>query len=70
MAFYSEKDWYKSKTIWAGLITTLLAVAGIFGFTTDLDANTIVNAAFALLGALGVYGRVTATTAIGSPTTN
>ena len=68
-AFYKTKGWYKSKTVWAGLLTTGLAAASYFGFTPDVNAAAIVDAVFALLGVTAVYGRVTATEAINTPST-
>lgn len=61
-----NKKWYTSKTIWAGIITAVVGAAQAiclqFGF--DLLANPIAGVILTLLGALGVYGRATATTTL------
>lgn len=61
-----EKKWYASKTIWAGIITSLVGAAtGIAQtFGVDLPANPIYGIFLTILGALGIYGRVTAKTEI------
>ena len=60
------KKWYTSKTIWAGIITAIIGAAQTicmqFGF--DLLANPIVSVVLSILGVLGIYGRITATTTI------
>lgn len=68
-AFYKTKGWYKSKTVWAGIVTALLGVLALFGIGDGTNAETVVNAIFAVLGVIGVYGRVTATEAIVTPAT-
>ena len=61
-----EKKWWLSKTVWAGIITVALGVLKLvdqqFGLT--LAEGPIVNAVIAVLGALGIYGRVSADTEI------
>lgn len=68
------KKWYQSKTIWAGAIAVLVAlynsaqaalsgqcgVEGSFCINLPLIPDWI----FGILGALGIYGRAGATTAI------
>jgi hypothetical protein len=70
MAFYDTKNWWQSKTVWSGLATAVLGALAFFnvnfGFT---EVNAVIDAAFVLLGALGVVGRVNATQAIGPATT-
>lgn len=60
------KKWYLSKAVWAGIITAGVGAAQTicmqFGF--DLLANPIASTILGLLGAFGVYSRVTATTVI------
>jgi len=60
------KKWYASKTVWAGIITAVVGAAQTiclqFGF--DLLANPIAGMILGILGAVGVYSRVTATTVI------
>lgn len=62
----NNKDWYKSKTIWAGIITAVVGAAQTIGllFGFDLLANPIASMIISVLGVLGVYGRTTATTTI------
>ena len=62
--FYKEKGWYKSKTVWAGILTMTLAFLGMLGITPEINASEAVNAVFAALAALGIYGRVKADTFI------
>lgn len=61
-----SKSWYKSKTIWAGIITAVVGAAQTiclqFGF--DLLANPYASTVLAILGVLGVYGRVASNTTI------
>ena len=61
-----SKKWYASKAVWAGIITvvlaTLTAVDQAFG--TQIMTSPIVSVVLAMLGALGVYGRVTANSKI------
>jgi uncharacterized membrane protein len=61
-----SKKWYTSKTVWAGVITALVGAAQTiclqFGF--DLLANPIASTVLSILGILGVYGRVSATTTL------
>lgn len=61
-----SKKWYLSKTIWAGIITALVGAAQTIGlqFGFDLLTNPIASVILTILGALGVYGRTTASTAI------
>lgn len=61
-----NKKWYLSKTIWAGIITALIGAAQTIGlqFGFDLLANPIASMVISVLGALGIYGRVTANTSI------
>jgi uncharacterized membrane protein len=69
-AFYETKGWYKSKTVWTGIVTALLGLAGLFGFVLPVDPVTTVNTGYAavttLLGLLTVVFRTKATAAIGA----
>jgi uncharacterized membrane protein len=62
----NSKDWYKSKGMWAGIITALVGAAQTIGlqFGFDLLGNPIASTVLSILGVLGVYGRVSATTSI------
>ena len=59
------KKWYNSKNVWTGIVTVLIGLYGliqvslapILGITLPVIPEWI----FALLGALGIYTRVTAT---------
>ncbi len=63
-----SKKWYKSKGVWTGIITVLVALyQGIdtqigpqFGF----DLPTIPNIVYVILGGMGVYSRKVAKTII------
>lgn len=60
-----EKEWYKSKTVWGGLIAVGAAVAGGFGVVVDADtqsqvADIIVVVIGAVGGLIAIYGRVKA----------
>ncbi|MFN3551431.1 MAG: hypothetical protein ACK4WJ_06460 [Endomicrobiia bacterium] len=64
-----KKHWWQSKTIWAGIVTILITiyntsrplVAEYFG----VNLPEIPPIIYSLLGALGIYGRVTADKKIG-----
>jgi hypothetical protein len=56
------KKWYLSKGVWTGVVT---AVVGLYlTLVPQLHLPAIPEWIFALLGALGVYSRVTATSTI------
>ncbi len=57
-----NKSWWKSKTIWAGVVAVILAAYGTAAAQFNLPA--VPEWVFALLGALGVYGRVTANSTV------
>lgn len=44
------KDWYKSKTIWAGIVIAAVGVAQVFGFAIPYEFI------YSLCAALGLYG--------------
>ena len=63
------KVWYKSKTIWAGIVTIVVTlwdnalvplVLKYLSFTLPLIPGWI----YGLLGSLGIYGRIDAKKAI------
>lgn len=62
----NTKKWWTSKTIWAGIITALIGAAQTIGlqFGFDLMAHPIASMILSVLGVLGIYGRVSATTSI------
>jgi len=67
--FMETKKWYQSKTIWSGIITILIAVynaiqpllAQYFGIVLPVIPDWV----YTILGALGIYGRVSADKKIG-----
>lgn len=58
------KPWYKSKTVWAGVVAVLIGLYNSIGANLH-TLPVIPDWVFALLGAVGVYGRATADTKIG-----
>lgn len=67
VAFYKTKDWYKSKTIWGSIATAALGVLALFDIAPDTAVvNSVIDAAFVILGGFTAFGRVTATEAIGT----
>ena len=64
----NSKPWYQSKAVLAGIVTVLIGtyemvklnIAPQFGW----HLPEIPPIAYTILGALGVYGRVTATTTV------
>lgn len=59
---FNSKTWWRSKTIWSGIVAVSLAAyneaAKQFGLPVTPDF------VYALLGALGIYGRATATSVV------
>lgn len=60
--FNMAKYWYKSKTVWGGLIAVGAAIAGAFGVSMDADtqnkiADYIVVGVGAVGGLVAIYGR-------------
>lgn len=53
------KSWWQSKTIWSGIIAVLLAAYGTAAVQFGLPQ--VPEFVYALLGALGIYGRAVAT---------
>jgi uncharacterized membrane protein len=58
--------WYKSRTIWACIVTALIGAAQTvcLQFNFDLLGNPIASTVITILGAFGIYTRSTATTLI------
>jgi hypothetical protein len=62
MSFYSEKGWWASRTVWAGLIGTAFAVASFFGAVpAGLDQTMVLEAVLAVTGVAAAIFRVKAT---------
>lgn len=57
------KPWYQSKTIWAGIVAALVGVYNSIAAVKALPP--IPDWIFTILGAIGIYSRVTADTKIG-----
>jgi len=53
----NTKEWWKSKTIWAAVITGVLGVVSAFGVSIPAEL-------YALLAAFGLYGLRTAKTSL------
>lgn len=53
------KSWYKSKTIWSGVVTVI--IAGYSAAAPIWNLPTIPEWIFAILGTIGIYTRVKAT---------
>jgi hypothetical protein len=64
------KPWYLSRTIWASLVTVLLAAAGLAGLpVAGIDGgaltDAVVQALSAVAGIVAILGRLNARTRIG-----
>lgn len=64
-----KKKWYQSKNVWTGIVTVLIGIysliqaslAPVLGFTLPAIPEWL----FTVLGAIGIYTRVSATKTIG-----
>lgn len=65
----SSKKWYQSKGVWTGVVTFLIGAYAGFGATVAPAVGwhlpAIPEWLLTILGAVGVYSRVTATDKIG-----
>lgn len=62
------KPWYSSKTVWSDVVTILLAILGFVDKTWTgghIVSSPFYSMALSFLGAMGIYGRVSADTKIG-----
>lgn len=59
-----SKKWYQSKTVWAGVVAVLSGTYELVRANLAPQLPPIPTWIFTLLGAIGVYGRVTASTTI------
>lgn len=57
------KPWWQSKAVWAGVIAVIIAAYDTASVQFGLPP--VPDFLYAILGALGIYGRVTATSVIG-----
>ncbi len=65
----SDKPWYLSRTVWAGLVALFLSVAGLFGVATDVIdqgnlTDVLLQLATAIAGIVTIIGRIGATSRI------
>lgn len=61
------KKWYTSKTIWSDVATVAISIVGLVDvhFTGGkIATNPIYQTVLALLGGMGIYTRVNATTTL------
>ena len=61
------KRWYKSRTIWGGVASTIAGIGAIIGVDLDKGALTeqFMQAVAALGGLVAVFGRLKAESKIG-----
>ena len=68
------KNWWQSKTIWGSIIGGAAVIVSLVFHRTisPADQSAIVDVIMTIVGAAGsafaIYGRVTTTTTIGTPT--
>lgn len=60
----TQKPWYTSKTVWAGVLAVVLAAYNE-AIAAGLGLPQIPDFVYGVLGALGIYGRAAATTTLG-----
>lgn len=59
------KPWYLSRTIWASIVSLVVAVLGLLGYTVDLASQSaltdaIFQAVIAVAGLVAIWGRLSA----------
>ncbi|NCD17746.1 MAG: hypothetical protein EOL91_10655 [Actinobacteria bacterium] len=57
-----KKEWWKSKTVWSGLVAVLLAAYATAA--SQFGLPPVPEWMFGILGALGIYSRSVANTVI------
>ena len=57
------KPWWQSKAVWAGFIAVILSAYSTA--SAQFGLPPVPDFVYAILGALGIYGRMSATTVIG-----
>ena len=72
--FVTVKSWFTSKGVWGGIASVVPSIALFFGITVEPDWITgIQESVLALFSAIGgflaIYGRIKATTRIGTTST-
>jgi hypothetical protein len=58
-----QKRWWQSKAVWAGTIAVMLSAYSTA--SAQFGLPPVPDFVYAVLGALGIYGRMSATTVIG-----
>jgi len=61
----NTKPWYKSKTMWGGIVAVLAGIAGVFGYNLGAEeqqvvVNSLVGIGGSVGGLLALYGRIKA----------
>lgn len=54
---YTEKPWWQSLTMWAGIVALLYGTAGHFGYQIGVDQSVIVDMIMQVVGIVVMYGR-------------
>lgn len=62
MAFYNEKGWWKSKTVWTGIFSAVSGVLVLFGIPVPLDPETLAGSVMVVVGVLTTIFRAKAET--------
>ena len=52
------KDWYTSKTLWFGILSLIVALAGIFGFNEWQPTADVSGAITAIVAIINIVLRV------------
>lgn len=63
------KPWYRSETIWSDVLTIVIAIVGfvdVYVTHGKIVSSPIYGTILTLLGAMGIHGRLTSDTKIGS----
>jgi len=65
MAFYKEKGWWKSKTVWTGIVSAVLGILSLFGLVPPgLTAETVLGGIMAVVGVATIFFRGQADSAV------
>lgn len=52
--FYAVKGWWKSKTVWTGVVAAITGVLALFGVVLPVDPATLVSTLAGVLTATGL----------------
>ena len=69
-AFYSQKGWWKSKTVWTGILSAVAGVLMLFGVPMPVDPETLAGGLLVVVGFFSSLFRVQATETVGLTTNN